>query len=105
MKSTQYESQLLVPERCNPWVRSASNLTSFTIAKLIDYHWFKGTKKLQGAVKAIQGRGKHVLCIVDTYNKLIDELQAMPRPSWMLPEHMPRPLDRRTAIDIDPDGP
>jgi hypothetical protein len=56
-------------------------------------------------VKAIQGHGKHVLCIVDTYNKLIDELQAMPRPFWMLPEHMPMPLDCRTAINIDPDGP
>lgn len=57
------------------------------------------------AIKAIQGRGRVVLSTVDTHNRLVDELLAMDRPAWIAPKHMPKRLDRKTVISIDPDAP
>jgi hypothetical protein len=105
MKSTQYKNQQHVQVWGDLLVRFSPLFTIRCCAKLIVQSYGKGTKKLQGAVKAIQGRGQHILRVVDAYNKLVDELSAMKLPTWMLPEHMPTPLDRRTVIDIDPDGP
>jgi hypothetical protein len=39
------------------------------------------------------------------FNKIVDQLQTMERPTWMPEGSMPRPLPRRSVIDINPDAP
>jgi hypothetical protein len=64
-----------------------------------------GTKSLQSIVKAVQGRGCSIQTAVDMYNKLLDDLLALDCPTWVAKEQLPKRLDRKAIIAIDPDAP
>ncbi|KAF8590575.1 hypothetical protein K439DRAFT_1611959 [Ramaria rubella] len=63
-----------------------------------------GTKKLQGAIKAIQDRGKGVMSTVDTCNKMLDTLMHMECPHWATQMQLPACLNWEQVVSVDLDA-
>jgi hypothetical protein len=74
------------------------------------FRCLSGTEKLQVAVRAIQNRGKSMQTTAETYNRLVDDLYTIRRPTWFPQNDIPQKLDKKSfsttsgMLDISPDA-
>ncbi|KIJ49896.1 hypothetical protein M422DRAFT_246266 [Sphaerobolus stellatus SS14] len=55
-------------------------------------------------MQTIQNRGKSALTIINHYNKIMDKVYRMNRPTWMADSAMPQRLEWWASLVVDPDS-
>jgi len=72
---------------------------------ILIFYFILDTKKLQTALKAVQGRAGNILSTINDYNIQIGKLHAKPCPVWMQRDQLPQKIPPKAAMRIDPDAP